>query len=329
MSLREKAAIIGPIDDIGKKTIHEGLDCDFDVIEIASKEEYQKLADCSYAILRTLKLNGEDIQKAPKLKLIQRWGVGYDSVDIQTAAANGIQVAVTAGINAVPVAEYTILLMLSVYRNLLQIDRNVRIGKWKDDGLIARSYLIQEKTVGLIGMGSIGREVAKRVQAFGADVVYYDAIRLSEEREQQLHVRYLPMQELFRQADIISVHVPLLESTRNLINKERLCLMKKTAIVINTSRGGIINEADLYWALSSGTILGAGLDVFAQEPVEKDNPLLTLQQVTVSAHCAGNTIDNSVQMARRCVENIRRVSGGGRISEPDLVNGQLLRGESI
>lgn len=322
--MKEIAAIVGPVDEAGKKTIIENLTDEFVIKEIMSEEEYSLLTDVNYVILRTLKMNAEVIKLLPNLKLIQRWGVGFDSVDIKAAGERGVQVAVTSGINSIPVAEYAVLLMLSVYRNLIAIHRNVETGKWRDGALIDRSYVINAKAVGLIGLGSIGKQVAQIVKGFGAEVYYYDAFRLTVDVEKQFGLTYLTFDQLVKRADIISLHLPLTNETKNLINKDVFYMMKSTAIIINTARGGIINEQDLYEALSTRQILGAGLDVFENEPVTIDNPLLKLDNVVLSAHSAGNTVDNSINMAKRCVNNILKVSKNEPLMKTDLVNAQYL-----
>lgn len=322
--MRETVAIVGPIDERGRNTIKEALADKFIIKEVASEDEYDSLADVSYIILRTLKLNAKAIQKLSKLKLIQRWGVGYDSVDIKAAGERGIQVAVTSGINSVPVAEYAVLLMLSVYRNLIATHHNVVAGKWRDESLIERSYVISGKSVGLVGLGSIGKLVAQRVQGFGATVFYYDPFRPSAEEEKRLGLSYRDFDELVGTVDIISLHLPLTSETKNLIDGQVLSRMKPTAIIVNTSRGGIINEQDLYEALTDRRILGAGLDVFEDEPVKKENKLLKLDNVVLSSHSAGNSVDNSVNMAKRCVDNILKVCNSEPLPKTDLVNKQYL-----
>lgn len=323
--MKEKMAIIGPVDAAGKNMLRQRLHERFEIMEIPSRTAYEQMKDVSAVVLRTLNLNREDILKLKKLKIIQRWGAGYDTVDIKAAAEQGVQVTVAAGLNAVPVAEYTVLLMLAVYRNLINTHNNVINGEWRDDGFIQRSYVLNGKQAGLIGMGSIGKKVAALVQAFGAQVIYHDVLPLGRDEEEKLHVRYRPLEDLLKESDIVSIHVPLLEQTRHLIDTAALRMMKKNAILINTARGGVINEADLYDALKTGTILGAGMDVFEQEPLRKGHPLLELPNIVVSSHNAGNTADNSIFMAERCAENILTVINGGQVSKPDLVNGHLLK----
>lgn len=321
----EKVAIIGPIDSKGKEVLKNELSEKFEVIEINNLEEYEELKNVEYAILRTLKIDRETIEHAKNLKFIQRWGVGYDSVDIVTAGEKGIKVAVTSGINSIPVAEYAILLMLAVYRNIINVHSNVINGNWREDALIERSYIISGKKLGLVGLGSIGKEVAKRITAFGADVLYYDIFRLSDQEESFLNIKYSELDELLGDCDIISIHLPLNDSTKNLIDKRAISLMKNTAILINTSRGGIVNEDDLYDALLNNQILGAGIDVFENEPILQDNKLLKLKNIVLSSHNAGNTIDNSINMAKRCSDNILKISRNEEIAKSDLVNKKYLK----
>lgn len=322
--IMEKVAIIGPIDYVGKETIRKNLN-GFDFVEIATEAEYnEKLKDVDYVVLRTLTLREAALKNARKLKYIQRWGAGYDSVDIKVAGEQGIPVGVLPGVNSTPVAEYAVLLTLATMRHLTITDANVRSGKGRDEKLLSQAYIIQGKTVGILGMGKIGQKVTKLLQAFGANVIYYDAFRLSAEKEKELNIKYVEIEEIASVSDIISIHVPLLDSTRHIINKKFLQAMKPNAVIINTSRGGIIDENDLFDALKDHKILGAGIDVFEKEPITKDNVLLTLDNIIASAHCAGNTIDNSVMMGKYCAENILKVSKGEKLHKPTLVNEEYL-----
>lgn len=325
MRMKEKIAIIGPVDETGKQTLYNKLSDEFDVIEVKDRNDYYLLHDVVAVVLRTLTLTESDFEAMKALRAIQRWGAGYDTVDIQAAAERGIPVMVASGLNSIPVAEYTVLLMLSVYRNLISINQNVRAGKWRDDNLIARSYVLNKKTVGLVGLGNIGKRVAKIVQAFGAQVVYYDAYPMEKEEDEKLGVKQMPLDELLKNADVVSVHVPLMEETHHLLDMSAFRKMKKTAIIINTARGGIVDEDALYNALKEEEILGAGMDVFEQEPPSVKSRLFQLENVVVSSHSAGNTGDNSSFMAERCADNLWTVLSGGKISKPDLVNGDLLR----
>ena len=320
----KKMAIVGPIDGEGKRILRNGLADSFTIVEVASRDDYLALADVDAIVLRTLTITADDMDAMPRLRHIQRWGVGYDSVDVKAAGERGIAVSVAAGTNAHPVSEYVLLLMLAVLRNLIRVDRNVRAGKWRDPDLLASSYSLAGKTVGLVGFGNIGRLVANKAVAFGAKIVYHDIHRLDEE-ERFLSATFLPLERLAEEADIVSIHLPLVEATRNLIDAAFLKRMKKTAVLINTARGGIVDETALYHALANGELLGAGLDVFEREPVDSGNPLLTLDNIVVSSHFGGTTADLSDSMARKCVENVRIVATGGMLKEPDLVNAVFLR----
>lgn len=320
-----KVAIIGPIDELGQRTISSGLGKEFEVVTITSEAEYfEKLRDVDYVVLRTLTLNRQSIDMGTRLKLIQRWGVGYDSVDVVWAGRKGIPVAVLPGINSGPVAEYTVLLMLSAMRNLVNVHNNIAQGLFRDDSLTKRSYIISGKTVGLVGLGSIGKRVAHILQSFGAQIIYYDKYRLSAEQEEQLGITYAALDKLAAVSDILSLHIPLTDDTYYLVNREFIAAMKPTAVLINTARGEIIEEQALFEALRDGKLLAAGLDVFAQEPLAQGHPLTTLSNVVLSAHCAGNTIDNSVLMGEFCVANILAIHQGLKLKKPILVNEEYL-----
>jgi len=252
----EVIALVGPYDPEVKALLYKMLPGGFEIKEIASESEFIGLQEANYVILRTLKLKAQEINSIPNLKLIQRWGVGFDSVDIAAAGKRNVPVAITSGMNAAPVSELTVLLMLAVYRDLPRLYDNVLAGKWREGLNVSSLFTIEGKTVGLVGIGSVGRLVAKKVRAFGAEVKYYDVFRLSAEEETQLGVEYAELNELFNTSDIISLHVPLADNTRHLIRKETLELMKPTAVIINTSRGEIIKEDDLVEALASKRILG-------------------------------------------------------------------------
>lgn len=318
----EKLAIIGPVPSLGKDVIRKSLKDSLEIVEVLNESEYLKLKDVQYAILRTSKMHAEDISLCPHLKLIQRWGAGYDTVDIEYAGEKGIFVTNTPGMNAEAVSEYAVLLMLSAMRHLIPVHRNVCNGTWRDSSLINTSYTLNKKLVGLIGLGHIGKMVAQKVRAFGAEVAYFDTFRLPEDVERQLGVVYLPLDQIAEKCDVISCHVPLLNSTRHLVNAAFLSRMKPTSFLVNTSRGGIVDEEALAQALKEHKLLGAALDVFEQEPLPKESPLTSLDNIVLSSHFAGNTIDISIDMAFCCIKHIKAVMGGNIPS--DLVNSQYL-----
>jgi phosphoglycerate dehydrogenase-like enzyme len=256
-------------------------------------------------------LPDEAYTDAKRLKLLQVLSAGYDFVNIAGARKARIPICSNGGANSVAVAEHAIMLMLAVYRKLMMFHQNVAGGHWHQG--IPRTvdiYELEGKTVGLVGLGNIGRQVARRVKAFDAQVIYYDAFRRSPQEEGELGVQYAPLDTLLETADIVSLHVPLNESTRHLIDTQALGRMKPTAILINTCRGEVIEERVLIEALQHGRILGAGLDTQAQEPPDPHNPLLTLPNVTLTPHSAGPTVDSFRKRFRNGYANIERVARG-------------------
>jgi phosphoglycerate dehydrogenase-like enzyme len=248
---------------------------------------------------------------AKRLKLLQVLSAGYDYVNIAGARKARIPICSNGGANSVAVAEHAILLMLAVYRKLVTFHQNVAAGRWHQG--IPRTvdiYELDGKTVGLVGLGNIGRQVARRVKAFDAQVIYYDVFRLSPQEEEKLGVQYAPLDTLLETADIVSLHVPLNESTRHMIDAQALGRMKPTAIVINTCRGEVIEEQALIAALRQGRLLGAGLDTQAKEPPDPHNPLLTLPNVTLTPHSAGPTVDSYRKRFQNGYANIERVARG-------------------
>ena len=236
---------------------------------------------------------------------------GYDYVNIAGARKARIPICANGGANSVAVAEHAIMLMLAVYRKLVRFHQNVAGGQGHQG--IPRTvniYELEGKTVGLVGLGNIGQQVARRVKAFEAQVIYYDTFRLNSQKEKELGVQYVPLDTLLATADIVSLHVPLNESTRHMIDAQALGRMKPTAIVINTCRGEVIDERALIEALQHGQILAAGLDTQAKEPPDPNNPLLTLPNVTLTPHSAGPTVDSYHKRFHNGYANIERVARG-------------------
>ena len=209
------------------------------------------------------------------------------------------------------VAEHAIMLILAVYRKLVTFHQNVAGGQWhRGVPRTVNIYELEGKTVGLVGLGNIGRQVARRVRAFDAQVIYYDSVRPSPQEEAQLGVQYTPLDTLLATADVVSLHVPLNESTRHMIDARALARMKSTAIVINTCRGEVIEEHAPIEALQQGRILAAGLDTQAKEPADPENPLLRLPNVTLTPHSAGPTVDSFRKRFQNGYANIARVARG-------------------
>lgn len=230
---------------------------------------------------------GEEIFREIKesTKLLVRFGVGYDKVDLEAATRNGIKIARTTGANTTAVAEMALTLMLSSLRRIPKAQSRTKSGIWvKDIG----NELIGA-TVGIVGFGAIGRRLAKLLSGFDCRILTYDPFP-NEAALKASGAELVDLDELFRQADAISIHVPYTEQTHHMVDRKRLSLMKPTAVIVNTARGNIIDEDALYEALSSGRIAGAGIDVFAQEPLPVDSPLLTLDNAVLTPHDSSQTV---------------------------------------
>ena len=252
-------------------------------------------------------------KRAPKLKLVQLLSAGYDRIDIEAARRAGVPVCNNGGANSTAVAEHAIMLMLAVSRRLTWQHANVAGGRWRgNDASGVKLYEMYGKTLGIVGLGTIGRKTAKLARAFGMRVRYYDVTRLSEEHAEQIGVRFALLEELLKSSDIVSLHVPLLPATKHMINAERLKMMKPSAFLINTCRGPVVDEPALIEALGNGTIAGAGLDVFDQEPPPPNNPLFALQNVVLTAHFAGPTWDTQYSRFRNAFDNCQRVARGDK-----------------
>lgn len=245
------------------------------------------------------------------LKLVQVLSAGYDEVDLAALRAMRVPLANNGGANAVAVAEHTIMLMLAVYRHLVTLAAKCREGDWyKGPPGSIRYHELEGKTVGLVGFGMIGRQVAKRLRAFDTNIVYYDVFRASPAVEAEYGVTFLPLDELLRTVDVLSLHVPLSPETEKMIGREQLALMKPSAIFINTARGGLVDQEALYEALTAGKIAAAGLDTVEPEPPPADLPLLRLPNVTCTPHVAGPTVESWPKRLRNAYANLLRVSRG-------------------
>jgi D-3-phosphoglycerate dehydrogenase len=242
-------------------------------------------------------------ENAERLRLLQLPGVGYDQVDLETLHRRGIPVALSLSGSSECVAEHALMLMLAVSRRLVELDRSLRQGGWLMWGRRTVSHSLYGRTLGLIGLGRIGREVADRAKAFGMMARYNDLVRAEG-------YPYLALDELLATSDIVSLHVPLTAENYHLLNRARLSAMKKGAILINTARGGLVDEAALYELLCSGHLAGAGLDVFEKEPPDVTQPIFGMDQVVVTPHVATGTLEALEAKAAFYAENIRRVIAG-------------------
>lgn len=294
---------------------------DFDFVKVENEGEYNSMKDADILILRVFKAPRKIIDNNKNLKIIMRWGAGYDSVDVDYASKKGIIVTNTPGANAYSVAELTIMLMLAVGRKLLSHQEWLKNGIWSKNAFINESYSLNNKTLGIIGAGNIGRRVAKYAQVFGAKTQYYDEYRLSSDQEKTYNLEFKNFEEIIKTSDIISLHVPLTENNFHLIGKDEINIMKKGAILINTSRGGLIDDMELLKAVTSGKLLGAGLDVVENEPLDKNDELLKNSNIIVTPHIGGGTADISDVIIPMISEDIINFIDGVKINH--IVNKEL------
>jgi len=274
--------------------------------------------------LLTEKIDRELFDVAKNLKVVSQVAVGYDNIDVKAATERGIYVTNTPGVLTETTADFAWTLIMAVARRVVEADKFIRNGKW-DIPWSLTMFLgndVYGKTLGIIGLGRIGSAVARRAKAFNMRVIYYDAFR-NEQREKELGVEYKEFKDLLKEADFISIHVPLIPETRHLFNEEAFKTMKRTAYLINTSRGPVVDEKALYKALTEGWIKGAGIDVHEKEPTPKDNPLLTLDNIVVTPHIASASVETRVKMATMAAENLVSVLQGK--IPPNLVNKDVVK----
>lgn len=271
-----------------------------DTGSILTKEQMiERIAPCAGVIVGVDPLDADVIAAAPNLRAIAKYGVGVDNIDLEAAKARGIRVSRTVGANAAAVADYAMALMLALSRKLLLIDRRCRQGDWSK---ITTSD-VTGATLGLMGLGAIGRLVAKRAQGFDMKVLAYD-VQWDEAYAAAHEIEYAQPERILRESDFVSLHLPLLPSTENFIGEAQLRMMKPSGVLINTARGGLIDEAALLKALRGGRIGGAGLDAFRHEPPEPE--WFELDNVVLGAHCAASTRGATLNMGRMAAENLIR-----------------------
>ncbi|MBS7638373.1 D-glycerate dehydrogenase [Candidatus Bathyarchaeota archaeon] len=257
------------------------------------------------------------LDRSPRLRIVARYGVGYDTVDVEACTRRGIYVTHTPGVLSSAVAELTIGLMLCLSRGLVRADRYVREEWWRHDrGRLHMGRDLNGKVLGIVGLGRIGVEVAARARAFNMKVLYHD-VEPKREAERSLGVEYTDLEALLKASDFVSLHLPLTPRTRGLIGERELKMMKPTAYIINTSRGSVLDEGALCKALKEGWIAGAGLDVFEKEPLQRDSELINMDNVVLTPHIGSYTSETRRAMALMCIENVRAALEGKR--PPNLV----------
>jgi glyoxylate reductase len=276
------------------------------------------------ASLLSDKIDAEVFDAAPKLKIVAQLAVGFDNIDVKEATRRGIYVTNTPGVLTETTADFAWTLLMAVARCLVEADKYVHNGHWKvgwhPNMMSGRD--IYGATIGIVGAGRIGSSVARRARGFNMKIIYYDVVARPE-LEKEIGAKRVNLQTLLRESDFVTVHVPLIKPTYHLINAEKLKLMKKTAYLINNSRGPVVDEKALHKALTEGWIAGAALDVFEQEPTPVDNPLLKLDNVVVAPHISSSSHETRSRMAEMVAENLIAFFEG-RVP-PDLVNREVLK----
>ncbi len=282
----------------------EWRDCrtEEDVIEVA--------ADADGLIIGYAPITARVLDALPRCRIVSRYGIGVDMVDVRAATQRGVVVTNVPDYCLDEVADHTMALLLALSRKLVVLDQAVRDGRaveggqWNTVGVARPIYRLSNQTLGIIGLGRIGRRVARRAQAFGMRVIAAPDPAVGREEAATLGITVLPLDQMLSEADHLTLHVPLVESTRHLINADRLALMKPTAVIVNTSRGPVIEEAALVKALQDGRLAGAGLDVYEREPFTADNPLRTMDNVVLSSHAAWYSEDALHEMKVKAAQAV-------------------------
>ncbi|KAF6246447.1 D-glycerate dehydrogenase [Nitrosopumilus sp. b3] len=252
------------------------------------------------------KINKDTIDLAKNLKVISTYSVGFDHIDVNYAKKKKIRVGYTPEVLTDATADLAFTLLLDVLRRVSEGDRIIREGKWKEI-YGAHDYVgvdLQGKTLGILGLGRIGRTLAKRAKAFDMKIIYHNRNRISKSKEKAMGVKYTSFEKLVTQSDVLSIHVPHTKETDHLFNMKVFRKMKKSAFLINTARGKIVNEKELAIALKKNIIAGAGLDVFEEEPMNRKNPLIKLQNVVLAPHIGSSTKETRAKMAQITVKNL-------------------------
>jgi glyoxylate reductase len=280
------------------------------------------------ATLLSDRIDVEVFNAAPKLKIVSQMAVGFDNIDTLEATKRGIYVTNTPEVLTDTTADFAWALLMAVARRVAEADKYVRTGQWKvgwhPNMMAGRD--VYNTTIGVVGAGRIGYAVAKRATGFSMKILFYDVVPRPE-IERDLGAKKVNLDTLLKEADFVSIHVPLMKETHHLINEEKLRLMKKTAYLINNSRGPVVDEKALCKALKEGWIAGAGLDVFEQEPTPIDNPLLKLNNVVVAPHISSASLETRSRMAEMVAENLVAFFQGKK--PPNLVNADVMKNRPL
>ena len=302
---KKKILIIQPIHEAGIKLLTDNSNYEYEIIEnLEAQDIKSKISNCDAISIRTAKLSGELINCSKNLKIISRHGVGYDNIDLKASKEKNITLAITSTANAVAVAEHVLFMLLNIAKRKSMYDETVKSGNFSNRNKLPKTIEIWNKNILIAGFGRIGQCLIKRCLGFEMNVFVYDPFVSKEVVESLGGKKVENLEDSIKNMDAVSLHVPLNDKTKNLINYNLLKIMKKNCIIINAARGGVINETDLDRALNENLIFGAGLDVFEKEPPDQNNPLLKNEKVLLSPHTAAFTEECMVRMGKETIQNI-------------------------
>ena len=305
MSDKKKIIIIQPIHEAGIELLKDNSNYEYEILEnLEAQDIKSKISNCDAISIRTAKLSGELINCSKNLKIISRHGVGYDNIDLAASKEKNITLAITATANAIAVAEHVLFMLLNIAKRKSMYDDSVKSGNFSNRNKLPKTIEIWNKNILIAGFGRIGQCLIKRCKGFEMNVFVYDPFVSKEVVESLGGKKVENLEDSIKNMDAVSLHVPLNDKTKNLINYNLLRTMKKNCIIINAARGGVINEIDLDRALNENLIFGAGLDVFEKEPPDQNNPLLKNERVFLSPHTAAFTEECMVRMGKETIQNI-------------------------
>ena len=298
-----KIGLVGSIHELGWEVLRSQGHSIVEVTDVSENNLKKELADVSGIVLRTAQMPNEVIDACPNLQIIARHGVGYDNVDLNYLNKKKIALGVTGTANAVSVAEHVMTFFLQLTKNIHLSDELTRKSKFQEKGNLPSFFELYQKNVLILGFGRIGQAVAKRCLGFEMNVYVYDPY-VSKDTIEKMGCYSISIEDSLKLADFVSVHLPLNEETRNFINAKSFQEMKDSCVIVNTARGGIINEQDLYQALKDKKLRAAGLDVYEQEPPPSDHPLFDLSNVLLTPHNAALTLECRMRMAVEVCETV-------------------------
>ena len=304
MPEKKKILVIQKIHQEGIKLLEHNSSYEFEIFDEINEDLKKKIVNCDAISIRTAKLSNEIISSAKKLQVISRHGVGYDNIDLKSTKEIGATLTITATANAVAVAEHVMFMLLNISKRKDMYDQSVKLGKFNDRNKLPKTIELWGKNILIAGFGRIGQALIKRCLGFEMNVYVYDPY-INDEKIKSLGGKKVnDLKEAVKEMDAISLHMPLNDETKNIVNYDLLRSMKTNCIVVNAARGGIINEVDLDKALRENLIFGAGLDVFETEPPKSDNPLLKNDKVFLSPHTAAFTEECMIRMGKETIQNI-------------------------